>query len=182
MKKSTQLTAFSASILVLIMLTNCHKSNTQPTPPIQSVNSSSQNATNKVTDTTMTGMYQMVASSISSELNTTIKLRLYYSSEYIDYSTTDTTNYYVWLRIVDNMNLTAGYTKVSNTVTFNDDLTNADAKIDVHNKIVTSGFYGDQNVSLFTGSKFSGDTLTICLSVKPLSGPVYNMVNKYKKI
>jgi hypothetical protein len=130
----------------------------------------------------MTGLYQMVASSISSELNTNIHLRLYYSSQYIDYSTNDTINYYVWLRVVDNMNLNTGYTKVSNTVTFNDALTQNDAKIDVHNKSVTSGFYGDQNVSLFPGSKFSGDTLILCLSVKPVSGPVYSMVNKYKKI
>lgn len=91
-------------------------------------------------------------------------------------------NYYVWLRIVDNMNFTAGYTKVSNTVTFNDALTQCDAKIDVHNKNITTGFYGDQNLSLYPGSKFVGDTLVLNFSVKPVSGPAYSLVTKYKKI
>lgn len=178
MKKSTLITmAFFASLC----LWQCKKSNEQPqaqkTTSVQQIQSN-----NKVTDTTMTGEYQMVASSISSELNTTIKLRLYYSSQYIDYSTSDTMNYYVWLRIVDNMNFTAGYTKVSNTVTFNDALTQNDAKIDVHNKNITTGFYGDQNLSLYPGSKFSGDTLVLNFSIKPISGPAYSLVTKYKKI
>lgn len=171
------------AIMIALTMAMCHKSATQPqTPPSQTQTSNTAAASSKVTDTTMTGEYQMVASSISSELNTNIQLKLYYSSQYIDYSTSDTMNYYVWLRIVDNMNLVAGHTKVSNTVTFNDALTQGDAKIDVHNKNITTGFYGDRNLSLYLGSKFIGDTLVLNFSVKPVSGPAYSLVNKYKKI
>lgn len=179
MKKTIQMILMVVAISVMPM---CKKSKTQPNEPEAAQHTTQSPSNQKVVDTTMIGTYQMVTSSISSELNTTIKLKLSYESNYIDYSSNDTINARVWLRVVDNMNFTAGYTKVSKNITFNDAFTHADAKICVYSKNIGSGFYGDNALGLYPGSNFSADTMSLNFTVNPAVGNSYNVVFKYKKI
>lgn len=170
MKRSTLLYLI-VFVLGILILAACEKKTTAPAPTTSSV-------TTPALDTSASGNYKMIYSSVTSEQDTTVKFTLVYSSH--SYQSGDTVNPYIWFALKGFTTLAPGMRKVSKTVIY-DDSNNSDAKVQKHNSNVTGGFYSDTKCKLNNGNKFSGDTLILNFHVTPASGPQFDMSNKYLK-
>jgi hypothetical protein len=86
--------------------------------------------------------------------------------------------------IPNNINQQEGVARISSAISYtNEGVNHSQPYIETYQNTIPNGFIESGKVALnSTGSKFDGDTLIINFSVFPTSGPVYSMVNKYKKL
>lgn len=111
-------------------------------------------------------------------MGVTFSLR-YKSWDYFNYQA-DTNDKYVLYKILNNYNNLPGYARMSKDAVYINESVNHDQPyIKTHAGSISEGFINCSTVWLNGTNKFSGDTLILSFTVKPPSGPTYNMKNKY---
>lgn len=133
-------------------------------------------------DTSRSGKYRMIYSSVSAELDTTLTVRLNYKS-YSYYNTMiDTTEKYILYTIPNNYDQSQGKVRISKTAIYVNESTNkSQPYVKEYRSVIYDGFLSSSKVKLNNSNRFSGDTMILNYHVSPTSGSQYDICCKYLK-
>lgn len=169
------------SLLAIVTMLSCKKSNVEPTPAPPS--NYVQPPNNNWLDTSKSGTYKMVYCSRAQELDNNLTIKLQFKN-YRYVSANDTTDKIYTYTILNNVNITPGIARISASITYtNEGVNHNQPYIDTHNGAITYGFIESSKVLMNTqNSLFNADTMQISFGIHPTTGPNYSMLCKYKKV